>query len=80
VRADAAPALTAGELAVFEPASEGISFTAQTDTQFVVGSAVPHPHDLVTGPYSVHTSAAALHTGQTGIRQRADLLRQQGRL
>jgi hypothetical protein len=39
-----------------------------------------HPHDLVMGPYSVHTTEQALNRGQAGIRERALLLRQQGRL
>jgi len=77
----AAPAtLRTGDLAVFEDDGGAIEFEAHTDTAFVFGSGVRHPHDLFTGPYSVHTSAAALRSGQTGIRQRAELLRQQGRL
>ena len=73
-------ALRTGDLAVFEDAGGAIEFEAQTDTAFVLGSGVPHPHALFTGPYSVHTSEAALHRGQAGIRERAQLLRQQGRL
>lgn len=77
----AAPAtLRTGDLAVFDDAGGPIAFEALTDTAFVLGSGVQHPHDLFMGPYSVHTSAAALQHGQAGIRQRAALLRQQGRL
>ena len=72
--------LRTGDLAVFDDAGGAIEFEAHTDTAFVLGSGVRHPHDLFMGPYSVHTSADALHRGQTGIRQRAELLRQQGRL
>ena len=77
----AAPAtLRTGDLAVFEDDGGAIEFEAHTDTAFVLGSGVRHPHDLFTGPYSVHTSAEALRSGQAGIRQRAELLSQQGRL
>lgn len=76
-----APArLHTGDLAVFADAGGAIDFEAHTDTAFVLGSGVRHPHDLCMGPYSVHTSAQALHRGQTGIRQRAAQLRQQGRM
>ena len=76
-----APAvLRTGDLAVFEDAGGAIEFEAQTDTAFVLGSGALHPHELFTGPYSVHTSEAALHSGQAGIRERAQLLRHQGRL
>lgn len=73
-------ALRTGDLAVFDDAGGAMEFTAQTDTAFVLGSGVLHPHDLYMGPYSVHTSEDALQRGQAGIRQRAQLLRQQGRL
>ena len=77
----AAPAtLRTGDLAVFEDDVGEIEFQAHTDTAFVLGTGVRHPHDLFMGPYSVHTSADALHRGQAGIRQRAELLRRQGRL
>ena len=60
---------SAGELAVFAPSNESISFTAQGPTSFVLGSAVPHPHELVMGHYSVHTSAETLAQGEAGIRR-----------
>jgi len=38
---------------------------------------VPHPHDLVLGYYSVHTSAEALAEGERRIREiRAGLAKQ----
>jgi redox-sensitive bicupin YhaK (pirin superfamily) len=55
------------ELAVFEEGEGAIDFVAQGDTEFVLGSVVPHPHDLVLGYYSVHTSQAALDRGEAGI-------------
>jgi hypothetical protein len=43
----------------------------------MLGSAVPHPHDLVLGYYSVHTSADALVKGERRIGEiRAELVRQ----
>jgi redox-sensitive bicupin YhaK (pirin superfamily) len=69
-----------GELAIFAPGEAAVEFVAEADTEFMMGSAVPHRHDLVLGYYSVHTSAEALAKGEQRIREiRADLARQ-GRL
>lgn len=57
----------AGEAAVFEEGEKAIQFSAVTDTAFVLGSAIKHPHDLVMGSYSVHTTAEALHQGESNI-------------
>jgi len=73
-------ALRKGDLAMFDDAGGAIEFEALTDTAFVLGSGVQHPHELFMGPYSVHTSAETLRQGQAGIRERAQLLRQHGRL
>ena len=73
-------ALGAAELAVFEESAEPIDFHAETDVEFVVGSAIKHPHDLVLGYYSVHTSAAALRDGEARIQEIASGLRAEGRL
>jgi len=56
-----------GDLASFEPSSELVEFEAQTDTEFVLGSAAPHQHNLVPGYYSVHTSPEALRDGEAHI-------------
>jgi hypothetical protein len=72
--------IAAGELAVFEESGAAIDFVARGDTSFVVGSAVKHPHDLVMGYYSVHTSKAALDQGEAEIRRIGAQLREQGRL
>jgi len=56
-----------GELAAFEPSSKAVEFEALTDTEFVLGSAAPHEHDLVLGYYSVHTSPAALRDAEAHI-------------
>jgi redox-sensitive bicupin YhaK (pirin superfamily) len=69
--------LGAGELVVFEPSGQAIDFVAQSETRFVLGSAVPHPHELVMGTYSVHTSPTALAQGEAEIRQIGLRLRQE---
>ena len=61
--------IDAGELVSFAPSETEIDFIAETDTRFVLGSAVPHPHPLVMGSYSVHTSADALAHGEAEIRR-----------
>lgn len=53
---------------------------ARGDTAFVLGSAVKHPHELVMGHYSVHTSKAALAQGEAEIQRIGMRLRQEGRL
>ena len=72
--------LRQGELAAFNPTSAAIEFRARTDAEFVLGSAVPHDHDLVLGYHSVHTSAEALRTAEARIATIRSLLIQQGRL
>ena len=69
-----------GELAVFEESSAVIDFVARGDTSFVLGSAAKHPHELVMGHYSVHTSRATLDQGEAEIRRIGARLRQDGRL
>ncbi|CAB5512544.1 hypothetical protein LMG26857_01834 [Achromobacter anxifer] len=61
--------VSAGEMAVFDESEEAIDIRATQDTEFVIGSAVPHPHPLVLGSYSVHTSPAALALGASRIRE-----------
>ncbi len=70
----------AGELAVFEESGEAIDVVAHGDTTFVLGSAVKHPHELVIGHYSVHTSKAALDQGEAEIQRIGARLREVGRL
>jgi len=69
-----------GMLTVFEESNAAIEFVANGDTSFVLGSAIKHPHDLVTGYYSVHTSEQALARGEAEIRRIGDRLRASGRL
>ena len=54
--------------------------SARGDTSFVLGSAVKHPHELVTGYYSVHTSEATLAQGEAEIQRIGSRLRREGRL
>ncbi len=77
---DAGRKVDAGELAVFEESTQNIDLVAHGDTSFVIGSAVKHPHDLVMGSYSVHTTPAALARGEAEIRRIGEGLRQTGRL
>jgi redox-sensitive bicupin YhaK (pirin superfamily) len=69
-----------GDLAAFEPSSEAVEFEARTDTEFVLGSAVPHKYDLVLGSHSVHTNPAALRCAQAHISTIRTHLVQEGRL
>jgi redox-sensitive bicupin YhaK (pirin superfamily) len=72
--------LSKGELATFEPSNVAVEFEALSDAEFVVGSAVPHEHDLVLGHYSVHTSADALRQGEARIATLRSHLIAEGRL
>jgi redox-sensitive bicupin YhaK (pirin superfamily) len=60
-----------GELAIFEKSETPLTFEGAEDVgaTFVLGSAVPHPHQLHLGAYSVHTSARALAEGERYIRE-----------
>jgi redox-sensitive bicupin YhaK (pirin superfamily) len=69
-----------GELAVFEESNGALEFEAREDTGFVLGSAVKHPHDLVLGNYSVHTSQRALDRGEAKIAEIGKRLRAEGRI
>jgi len=69
-----------GDLVAFEPSSEAVEFEALTDSEFVLGSAAPHEHDLVPGYYSVHTSPDALRAGEAHISSIKERLVQEGRL
>jgi redox-sensitive bicupin YhaK (pirin superfamily) len=70
----------AGEFAGFEPSNEAIDFHAEADTEFVLGSAVSHPYELVLGNYSVHTSPASLQAGEQHIAEIKARLQKEGRL
>jgi len=55
-----------------------IEFEAAADTRFVLGTAIPHPHDLHLGYYSVHTSDVALREGEREIERIGRELRAKG--
>jgi hypothetical protein len=57
-----------------------IEFKGQSDAEFVLGSAVPHDHDLILSSHSVHTSAAALRTAEARIAEIQARLIRQGKL
>jgi redox-sensitive bicupin YhaK (pirin superfamily) len=61
--------VSAGELVIFEESGADLAVHAASAARFVVGTAVKHPHALVTGRYSVHTSADALRAGESEIRR-----------
>lgn len=61
----------AGDMVIFEDSEDAITVQAgpDGDAVFVLASAVPHPHELHLGNYSVHTSAQALETGERRIEE-----------
>ena len=72
--------LQQGELVAFSPSSAALEFEARFDAEFVLGSAVPHDHDLILGSHSVHTSTEALREAEARISAIQTRLIQQGRL
>jgi len=68
------------ELAAFSESEDVLEFVAEADTEFVLGSAVPHPHELVLGYYSVHTSEETLRAGEARIAEIGKELRRSGRI
>jgi redox-sensitive bicupin YhaK (pirin superfamily) len=67
-----------GEVAVFEQGEQEIVFEALSDAGFILGSAVKHPYDLVTGHYSVHTNPESLRIGEKNIADIGRRLHNQG--
>jgi redox-sensitive bicupin YhaK (pirin superfamily) len=70
--------VAAGELVAFDKSSQAIDIRAETASEFVLGSAASHPHELVLGYYSVHTSPAALDTAERHIADIQLKLKQEG--
>jgi redox-sensitive bicupin YhaK (pirin superfamily) len=70
----------AGEMVTFEQGQIPIELEAAgaSEAVFVLGSAVPHPHQLHLGNYSVHTSAQALAAGERRIEELWRKLRDAG--
>jgi redox-sensitive bicupin YhaK (pirin superfamily) len=67
--------VVARRMAVFEEGDGALELRAEGPTEFVLGSAAKHPHPLVCGYYSVHTSERALALGEGGIRKVARVVR-----
>jgi redox-sensitive bicupin YhaK (pirin superfamily) len=61
--------VSAGEFVAFEESNGALAFEADQASRFVLGSAAKHPHDLVLGRYSVHTTRAALAAGEAQIQR-----------
>jgi redox-sensitive bicupin YhaK (pirin superfamily) len=61
--------VSAGEFVAFEESNSALSIRADRASRFVLGSAAKHPHELVLGRYSVHTSHAALIAGESQIQR-----------
>ena len=57
------------QLVVFEKGEAAIEFTADQSVGFVIGSAIPHDHEMFMGPYSAHTSRQALKDGLSEINR-----------
>lgn len=76
---DIGSTLRAGDMGVFDD-SGAMHFQADAagPTTFVLGSAIPHPHDLVLGYYSVHSSEDALIRGEARIAELGALLPSDG--
>lgn len=72
--------IRAGELVIFEAGETPITLeaTSEQDAAFVLGSAIPHPHPLHLGRYSVHTSATALAAGERRIIELGKKLKEAG--
>jgi len=59
--------VSAGELVIFQESGADLVIHAESAARLVLGSAIKHPHPLVMGRYSVHTSAEALRAGKREI-------------
>jgi redox-sensitive bicupin YhaK (pirin superfamily) len=79
-RLHVAETVDAGELAVFERSHRAIDFQADTDTEFVLGSADPRAHPLVLGRHSVHGSSAALRAAEQRLAEIHRRLQREGRV
>src|ERR1700759_3707818 len=70
--------VSTGEVAVFEEGGQAIEFEALSDAGFILGSAVKHPYELVTGHYSVPTNADSFRIGESNIADIGRRLQNQG--
>lgn len=70
----------ANEIAIFDVGSAPLLVQAHGEVNFVLGSAVRHPHPLITGHYSVHTTEDALRIGEECIKKVGKRLKAEGRI
>jgi redox-sensitive bicupin YhaK (pirin superfamily) len=70
--------VVARQMAVLNEGDAALEVRAEGPTELVLGSAAKHPHPLVCGYYSVHTTERALLLGEDGIRKVARELRTVG--
>lgn len=77
---DAGAPINTGEMVVFAAGETPITLeaTGSQDAVFVLASAVPHPHELHMGYYSVHTSDEALEKGERRIAELGRLMKEAG--
>jgi redox-sensitive bicupin YhaK (pirin superfamily) len=73
-------AIEAGELVIFEESNSALTFAAEGDTEFLLGSSIQHPHDLVLGYYAVHTSVDALARGRLEVERTGRRMLESGKL
>lgn len=71
-------AVGSGEMALLDGGGAVVFAAGGEGATFVLGSAVPHPHDLVLGYYSVHTTREALDLGEARIEELAHLMQEGG--
>ena len=69
-----------GEIAVFKSGVNPISMRAIRSVNLMIGSVAQHPHNLVLGHYSVHTTLAALVAREAGIHEVGERLRRDKKL
>jgi hypothetical protein len=72
--------IACNELVVFGESEDVLTFIADEDSEFVLGSALTHPHNLVLGYYSVHASSEVLRAGEASISEIGAQLRRRGRI
>ncbi|MFP3555372.1 hypothetical protein SB861_32340 [Paraburkholderia sp. SIMBA_049] len=60
---------------MLDESEDVLDFVAEEETEFVLGTAIAHPHDLVLGYYSMHTSEEALQRGEQKIMAIGEQLR-----
>jgi redox-sensitive bicupin YhaK (pirin superfamily) len=64
------------EMVVFAEGTREVLVEAEGEAELVFGSSMKHPHPLVCGYYSVHTSEEALEAGEAGITRALNAMTQ----